>query len=138
MFYLDGSPWARVRLFVGVFWKSLNMFGFFLLFVSTGLTVCYSFRLFYFVLCGDFNSVPSYSTVETDYNMITSMVGLLVMSIFGGGSLIWLICPTPSVICLPYYLRFLTLVFRTEFLVSDCNVATCWKAPCCRNNCIAR
>jgi hypothetical protein len=27
--------------------------------------------------------------VETDYNMITSMVGLLVVSIFGGGSLIW-------------------------------------------------
>jgi hypothetical protein len=30
------------------------------------------------------------------------------ISIFGGGSLIWLICPT-LVICLPYYLRFLTL-----------------------------
>ena len=37
------------------------------------------------------------------------MIGLLVMSVFGGGSLIWLICPTPSVICLPYYLKFLTL-----------------------------
>jgi len=35
--------------------RYVNMFGFFLLFVSTGLTVCYSFRLFYFVLCGDFN-----------------------------------------------------------------------------------
>jgi hypothetical protein len=33
------------------------------------------------------------------------MVGLMVMSIFGGGSLIWLICPTPSVICWPYCLR---------------------------------
>jgi len=27
----------------------VNMFGFFLLFVSTGLTVCYSFRLFCFM-----------------------------------------------------------------------------------------
>nr|WMY24099.1 NADH dehydrogenase subunit 5 [Nasutitermes sp. D MLW-2023a] len=87
----------------------VNMFGFFLLFVSTGLTVCYSFRLFYFVLCGDFNFVPSYSMVETNYNMMVGMVGLLLMSIFGGGSLMWLICPTPSVICLPYYLSFLTL-----------------------------
>jgi NADH-ubiquinone oxidoreductase chain 5 len=83
------------------------MFGFFLLFVSTGLTVCYSFRLF--VLCGDFNFVPSYFMVETNYNMIIGMVGLLVVSIFGVGCLTWLICPTPSVICLPYYLRFLTL-----------------------------
>nr|WMY23982.1 NADH dehydrogenase subunit 5 [Trinervitermes geminatus] len=87
----------------------VNVFGFFLLFVSTGLTVCYSFRLFYFVLCGDFNFVPSYSMVEANYNMMVGMIGLLIMSIFGGGSLMWLICPTPSMICLPYYLSFLTL-----------------------------
>jgi len=32
--------------------RCVNMFGlFFLLFVSAGLTVCYSFRLFYFVRC---------------------------------------------------------------------------------------
>nr|WHM51882.1 NADH dehydrogenase subunit 5 [Cavitermes tuberosus] len=87
----------------------LNMFGFLLLFVSTGLTVCYSFRLFYFVMCGDFNFVSSHCMSETSYNMIMGMIGLLIMSIFGGGSLMWLICPTPSVICLPYYLKFLTL-----------------------------
>nr|YP_009351047.1 NADH dehydrogenase subunit 5 [Spinitermes trispinosus]AQP28435.1 NADH dehydrogenase subunit 5 [Spinitermes trispinosus] len=87
----------------------LNMFGFFLLFVSTGLTVCYSFRLFYFVMCGDFNFVSSCSMVETNYNMVFGMIGLLIMSIFGGGALMWLICPTPSVICLPYYLSFFTL-----------------------------
>jgi len=84
------------------------MFGFFLIFVSTDLTVCYSFRLFYFVICGDFNFVSSYSIVETSYNMVFGIIGLLVMSIFGCGSLMWLICPT-SVICLPYYLRVLTL-----------------------------
>ena len=59
-----------------------------LLFVSTGLTVCYSFRFFYFVLCGDFNFVSSYSIIETNYNIIFGMIGLLVMSVFGGGSLI--------------------------------------------------
>jgi NADH-ubiquinone oxidoreductase chain 5 len=37
--------------------KYVNTFGFFLLFVSTGLTVCYSFRLFYFVLDGDSNTL---------------------------------------------------------------------------------
>jgi hypothetical protein len=50
--------------------RYLNRFGFFLLFVSTGLTVCYSFCLFYFVMCGDFNFVPSYSIVETSFNMV--------------------------------------------------------------------
>jgi len=41
--------------------------------------------------------------------MIYGKIGLLVMSVLGGGSIIRLICPTPSVICLPYYLKFLTL-----------------------------
>jgi NADH-ubiquinone oxidoreductase chain 5 len=36
--------------------RYVNMFGFVLLFMSTGLTDCYSFRLFYFVFCGDFLS----------------------------------------------------------------------------------
>nr|YP_009250747.1 NADH dehydrogenase subunit 5 [Reticulitermes nelsonae]AMX23087.1 NADH dehydrogenase subunit 5 [Reticulitermes nelsonae] len=89
----------------------VNVFGFLLLFVSTGLTVCYSFRLFYFVLCGDFNFVSLYSMVDTNYNMVMGMVGLLVLSVLGGGALMWLICPTPSVICLPYYLSFLTFFF---------------------------
>nr|URH16522.1 NADH dehydrogenase subunit 5 [Prorhinotermes simplex]WMY24268.1 NADH dehydrogenase subunit 5 [Prorhinotermes simplex] len=87
----------------------VNVFGFFLLFISTGLTVCYSFRLFYFVLCGDFNFVSVSSITEVNYNMVFGMVGLLIMSIFGGCVLMWLICPTPSVICLPYYLSFLTM-----------------------------
>jgi NADH-ubiquinone oxidoreductase chain 5 len=89
--------------------RYVNVFGFFLLFVSTGLTFFYSFRLFYFVLCGDFNFVPSYSMIEPNYSIIVGIIGLLVISIFGGGSLMWLICPTPSIICLPYYLKFLTL-----------------------------
>jgi NADH-ubiquinone oxidoreductase chain 5 len=70
--------------------RYVNMFDLFLLFASTGLRVCYSFRLFHFVLCGDFNFVPSYSMVETNCNII-GKVGWLVMSIFGGGSLIRLI-----------------------------------------------
>jgi len=41
----------------------------YLWFVSTGLTVCYSFRLLYFVLFGDFNYAP-YSMVETNYNIV--------------------------------------------------------------------
>jgi len=67
--------------------RYVNMFGFLLLFVSTGLTVFYSFRLFYFVMCGDFNFVPFYSMVENSYSMVFGIIGLLIMSVFGGGSL---------------------------------------------------
>jgi NADH-ubiquinone oxidoreductase chain 5 len=65
----------------------VNMFGFFLLFLSTGLTVCYSFRLFYFIMCGDFNFFSSYSMSETNYNIIFGMIGLLIISVFGGSVL---------------------------------------------------
>jgi len=38
-------------------------------------------------MCGDFNFVPSYSMVETSYNIVFGVIGLLIMSVFGGGSL---------------------------------------------------
>ena len=50
--------------------RYVNTFGFFLLFLSTGLKVCYSFRLFYFVMCGDFNFVSSHLMVETGCNIV--------------------------------------------------------------------
>ena len=52
-----------------------------------GLTVCYSFLLFYFFICDDFNFVSSYSMVETGYNMVFGMTALLVISVVGGSSL---------------------------------------------------
>ena len=30
--------------------------------------------------------------------------------ILGGDASMWLICPTPCVVCVPYYLRFLTFL----------------------------
>lgn len=47
--------------------------------------------------------------VEPSYNIVFGMIGLLVMSIFGGDSLIWFLCATLSILCLPCYLKFLTL-----------------------------
>jgi hypothetical protein len=35
-----------------------------------------------------------YNMVETNSNIMFGIIGLLVMSIFGGGALMWLICPT--------------------------------------------
>ena len=46
------------------------------------------FSLFYFVIRGDFNFISSRSMVETGYNIVFSMVGLFVISVFGGSSLV--------------------------------------------------
>nr|WGO58166.1 NADH dehydrogenase subunit 5 [Scalida pyrrhocephala] len=105
----------------------VNVFGFFLFYFSTGLTVCYSFRLFYYVLCGDFNLNSFYFVGEENYNMVNGMMGLLVMVILGGSVLSWILFPTPSCVVLPFYLSILVLVVCimgavVGYEMSSCNV----------------
>nr|YP_010397597.1 NADH dehydrogenase subunit 5 [Boreoheptagyia zhengi]UQJ73675.1 NADH dehydrogenase subunit 5 [Boreoheptagyia zhengi] len=88
----------------------INMFSFFLYFFSTGLTVCYSFRLVYYSLTGDFNTSALHCLNDEAWTMSKGMSGLLIMAVLGGSMLSWLIFPSPSMICLPPFLKFLTIV----------------------------
>nr|UJG45274.1 NADH dehydrogenase subunit 5 [Azelia zetterstedtii] len=87
----------------------INMFSFFLYFFSTGLTVCYSFRLVYYTMTGDSNFSSLNMLNDEGWVMLKSMMGLLILSIIGGSMLSWLIFPTPMVIILPMELKLLTL-----------------------------
>nr|UBN08820.1 NADH dehydrogenase subunit 5 [Neogeoscapheus dahmsi] len=88
----------------------LNILSFFLFFFSTGLTVCYSFRLFYYSMCGNFNLSAFNFMGEGNNNMLIGMLTLLVMVILGGSILSWMIFPTPSCTFLPMYLKTLVIV----------------------------
>nr|AMW67833.1 NADH dehydrogenase subunit 5 [Fontecilla graphicus] len=88
----------------------LNILIFFLYFLSTGLTVCYSFRLTYYSLTG-FMNFSSLNSISDEYwMMLKGMLGLLFMAILGGSMLSWLIIPTPFMICLPLELKLLALI----------------------------
>nr|YP_009261947.1 NADH dehydrogenase subunit 5 [Symplecta hybrida]AMN09062.1 NADH dehydrogenase subunit 5 [Symplecta hybrida] len=87
----------------------LNMFSFFLYFFSTGLTVCYSLRLVYYLMTGDFNSSSFMPLNDEGFVMLKGMMGLVIMAIIGGSILSWLIFPVPDMICLPSELKLLTL-----------------------------
>nr|YP_010446966.1 NADH dehydrogenase subunit 5 [Chyliza chikuni]UTM10331.1 NADH dehydrogenase subunit 5 [Chyliza chikuni] len=87
----------------------INKFSFFLYFFSTGLTVCYSFRLVYYTMTGTLNCGALNVLNDEGWIMLKGMLGLLFMSIIGGSLLSWMIFPTPVMICLPYYLKYLTL-----------------------------
>nr|QXG19551.1 NADH dehydrogenase subunit 5 [Drosophila takahashii] len=89
--------------------SNINMFSFFLYFFSTGLTVSYSFRLVYYSMTGDLNCGSLNMLNDESWIMLRGMLGLLVMSIIGGSMLNWLIFPIPYMICLPMYLKLLTL-----------------------------
>nr|YP_010710217.1 NADH dehydrogenase subunit 5 [Dyscolus oreas]WCS91642.1 NADH dehydrogenase subunit 5 [Dyscolus oreas]WCS91733.1 NADH dehydrogenase subunit 5 [Dyscolus rotundiceps]WCS91798.1 NADH dehydrogenase subunit 5 [Dyscolus diopsis] len=87
----------------------VNMFIFFLFFISTGLTVCYSFRLCYYSITGDFNFYSFHSLNDEGWIMLKSMLIMLISVIFMGSMLSWFIFPTPVMICLPIELKTLAL-----------------------------
>nr|QVL28735.1 NADH dehydrogenase subunit 5 [Eristalinus tarsalis] len=87
----------------------VNLFIYFLFFFSTGLTVCYSLRLVYYSMTGDLNCSALNVLNDEGWIMLKGMFGLMIMSIIGGSMLSWLIFLTPYTICLPFYLKFMTL-----------------------------
>nr|UJG45157.1 NADH dehydrogenase subunit 5 [Delia platura] len=87
----------------------INLFSFFLYFFSTGLTVCYSFRLVYYTMTGDSNFSSLNLLNDEGWVMLKSMLGLLILSIFGGSMLSWLIFSSPVMVVLPFMLKLLTL-----------------------------
>nr|YP_010392985.1 NADH dehydrogenase subunit 5 [Tipula aestiva]UPX88786.1 NADH dehydrogenase subunit 5 [Tipula aestiva] len=90
--------------------SSINMFSFFFFFFSTGLTVCYSFRLIYYSMTGEFKGAYLHMINDEGKIMLQGMMGLLIMSIVGGSMLSWLMFSTPNMICLPLKLKMFTLL----------------------------
>lgn len=88
----------------------INTLSFFLYFFSTGLTVCYSFRLVYYSLTGDFNRNSLHPLNDQGWVISKSMTGLLIIAVIGGSILRWIIFPCPDMICLPFNLKILTLM----------------------------
>nr|YP_010946395.1 NADH dehydrogenase subunit 5 [Balta valida]WGO57113.1 NADH dehydrogenase subunit 5 [Balta valida] len=87
----------------------LNFFGYILFYLSTGLTVCYSFRLFYYVMYGEFNLNSFYFMGEDNKIIIISMFSLVVMIIFGGSLFSWILFPVPELIILPLFLKLMVV-----------------------------
>nr|UPX88662.1 NADH dehydrogenase subunit 5 [Leuctra fusca] len=87
----------------------MNYFSFILYFFSTGLTVCYSLRLVYYSMSGDFNVSGLHPLQDEGWVMLRGMLPLSLMAVLGGVMLSWVLFPTPSMICLPFFLKTLAL-----------------------------
>nr|YP_010580123.1 NADH dehydrogenase subunit 5 [Chironomus nippodorsalis]UZS77175.1 NADH dehydrogenase subunit 5 [Chironomus nippodorsalis] len=104
--------------------SELNLFSVFLFFFSTGLTVSYSFRLFYYSFLMTMNQSSMNILNDKSFVMFKSMFGLLIFAIFGGSMLNWLLFPLAPMICLSLSLKLLTLAVcvvggLVGYLISD-------------------
>nr|APX39745.1 NADH dehydrogenase subunit 5 [Chrysolina bankii] len=89
----------------------LNIFIYMIYYISVGLTVCYSFRLFYYSLMGSFNFLTLNSLSDQNYLMLKSMGGLVIFVVIMGSSMMWFSFFKPLFICLPKLMKLMTLVF---------------------------
>nr|YP_009995474.1 NADH dehydrogenase subunit 5 [Ochthebius scopuli]QNP09929.1 NADH dehydrogenase subunit 5 [Ochthebius scopuli] len=88
----------------------LNLYIYIIFFVSTGLTSCYTIRLMYYSLMGNFNYLSLNMINDESKIMLKGMSGLIFLVIMGGSLLMWLMFPTPYFICLPFLMKMLTLM----------------------------
>nr|YP_009442878.1 NADH dehydrogenase subunit 5 [Typhlatya miravetensis]SCN12526.1 NADH dehydrogenase subunit 5 [Typhlatya miravetensis] len=92
------------------FSSPLNEFCFWLLVLATGLTVCYTFRLIFYSVSGDYNLAGLSCVSDEDEIMTWPMIWLGLGAVGMGAFLSWLIFPSPWMICLPFILKSLALL----------------------------
>nr|WPN89772.1 NADH dehydrogenase subunit 5 [Sinoscolia sp. 1 GYN-2023a] len=92
------------------FMMNFNFFILFLFIISTLLTVSYTFRLIYFSMVGSFNMLSLNFMNDFSWKMNKSLLGLIIMVIFSGSMMSWILFPYPLMICLPFYLKILPLM----------------------------
>nr|QXE45657.1 NADH dehydrogenase subunit 5 [Anthaxia chinensis] len=90
--------------------EMVNIFIYLIYFISTGLTVSYTFRLIYYTMFGSFNYLVLHSVNDKMYIMLGGMMGLIFIVIMGGSMLNWLMFSIPYFICLPVFLKFMTFI----------------------------
>nr|YP_010490505.1 NADH dehydrogenase subunit 5 [Smilium sinense]UWM12991.1 NADH dehydrogenase subunit 5 [Smilium sinense] len=87
--------------------SELNLLSFFLLFISTGLTVSYTFRLIYYLAFRDYVLINSLNSSDGHGLMVKSCIILTLFSVTFGSLMSWLLID-PCLIFMPKLMKMLT------------------------------
>nr|ALO77147.1 NADH deshydrogenase subunit 5 [Libnetis granicollis] len=88
----------------------LNIYVYLIFFISTGLTVSYTFRLLFYTLISDFKFFSYYSLNDSHVFILKGMGGLIFFVIISGSGMSWLMFSTPYFICLPLFMKIMVLI----------------------------
>nr|AYR05118.1 NADH dehydrogenase subunit 5 [Coleoptera sp. ACP-2013] len=88
----------------------LSLYIYVIFFISTGLTVSYSFRLLYYSILGNFNFLSINNINDQGKIMLKSMMGLIFLVVMGGSLLMWIMFSTPYFICLPFLMKMMVII----------------------------
>nr|YP_010700044.1 NADH dehydrogenase subunit 5 [Parasa lepida]WCH63177.1 NADH dehydrogenase subunit 5 [Parasa lepida] len=107
--------------------SNLNFFVYFLYYISTGLTMFYTFRLLMYLMINDYNMLSIYNLYEEDYVMMKSMILLLFMSVVSGSFLMWMLFSYVELIYLPLFMKIMVILVTIMggllgFLVSNMKI----------------
>ena len=94
------------------FMSPINLISFLLYALATGLTVCYTIRLVYYSLSGDFNLGNLYLVSDNASIITNPIISLRGGAVLGGAILSWLIFPCPYIICMRGGFKTLALTVR--------------------------
>lgn len=107
--------------------RNLNFFIFLLYYISTGLTIFYSFRLVIYLIINDYNLLSIYNLYDEDFTILKRIIVLLFIRVVRGRFLIWIIFPYPYIIYLPFNIKLMVIYVRIlgiliGFLVSNIRI----------------
>nr|YP_009695355.1 NADH dehydrogenase subunit 5 [Diaphanes nubilus]QEJ81533.1 NADH dehydrogenase subunit 5 [Diaphanes nubilus] len=90
--------------------SSFNLYIYFMFYISIGLTVSYTIRLCYYSMYNSYNLYSFSSLNDQGLIMLRGMSGLILLVIFMGSVLNWLMFSTPYFICLSLFMKMMTLL----------------------------
>nr|QPT74092.1 NADH dehydrogenase subunit 5 [Pharnaciini sp. NS-2020] len=88
---------------------NINLVAYLFYYFSTGLTVSYSFRLIYYLVISNFSFYSYHSILDESWIMLSGMFIMVIVSVFGGSMLSWILLPSPYLVMLPFNMKFMVI-----------------------------
>nr|YP_009092567.1 NADH dehydrogenase subunit 5 [Pseudacysta perseae]AIR11948.1 NADH dehydrogenase subunit 5 [Pseudacysta perseae] len=109
LFFMSGF-YSKDLIVESFLLSNYNFVMFFIYFLCVSLTVCYTFRLLYYVLFYNYSNLVMRSIGE-GFSSYLSLIILVFFSIFFGSFFSWIIFYTPKINFFPFYMKIMILIF---------------------------